>query len=426
MSTDAVVIGLGSNLNQPIKNLRQALSHLKKISGVHVENVSAIYESSAQLPAHGSESWNLNFLNAAVLLKVSQQIKPFDLLKALKSIEKKMGRVSQETWAPRDIDLDILYWENLNLNEADLKIPHKQLQSRPFALLPLLDIYPTAKIVKPRWAESWIGDKPFQTCKSAKHFWPKIVGIVNLTTDSFSDGSEKLNYNKINSLISSGVDILDLGAQSTRPGAVPVDSDLEWQRLKTALELISAAKNSDIQISIDSYKPEVLTKCLEFFEIDYINDVSGFQHAEMKQLLKSSGKKAFVMHSLSVPAKTNEFLSEEVSPVQLLTTWWSQKKMELLESGVRSEQLIFDPGIGFGKTKEQNLFILKNLNLFSSVTEELLIGHSRKSYQSLFTHREAANRDLETALITADLNLSYAQYLRVHDIETQKIALRYR
>ena len=430
MSANAVVIGLGSNLKNKVANLRLALSHIKKIPGIKVKSISAIYESSAQVPQKSLSEWNLDFLNAAVLVEVSDSVSPDQLLQNLKKIEKAMGRTTAEVWAPRIIDLDILYWEGINLNESHLKIPHVRLLDRPFALLPMLDIYPDAKIVKPSWAQGWISSKPFETCKSEKYFWPKLVGIVNVTTDSFSDGSEKLNFDKINQLMISGADIIELGAESTRPGAKPVSVETEWYNLKSALDYLSSLPKSDlkseIEIGIDSYKPSVIAKCLEYFKVDYINDVTGFHDSEMKHLLKISGRKGIVMHSLSVPPNPNELLTDDQNPVDLLSKWWQFKKLELLAFGINENQLIFDPGIGFGKTKQQNLFLLKNLDMFHTIQDDIFIGHSRKSYQSLYSNRLAESRDLETALMTADLNLAYVQYLRLHDLETQKIGLRFK
>jgi dihydropteroate synthase len=117
-------------------------------------------------------------------------------------------------------------------------------------------------------------------------------------------------------------------------------------------------------------------------------------------------------------------LSDDLNPIERLQDWWNEKVACLVELGINAEQLIFDPGIGFGKTKRQSDFILKNLSAFSKVKSEIMIGHSRKSFQTLYSDRKADQRDLETALITGKMNMAYCQYLRVHDIEAQKIAMR--
>ena len=428
MSANVVVIGLGSNLDSPVMHLRRALAEIKKISGVRVLEASSIFESEAQLPENAPTTWNKKFLNAALLIQVENR-NPLQLLTALKRIEALMGRKSSETWAPRKIDLDILYWDNLNLNEPSLKIPHPQLCVRPFALLPLLQIFPEAVIEKPDWAHEWVVTKPFNTVKSKTYFWPQMIGIINLTEDSFSDGGQFLNEDKMylqfQKLIANKVDILDLGAQSTRPQALEVDAATETKPLRVALKLLDSIRGR-YEISIDSNKPEVIEACMENFDFSFINDVMGLRNEKMRNLALISKKKVFVMHSLSVPPKLDENISEQLSPIVALESWWAEKKNELFQLGLTHDQLIFDPGIGFGKTKQQNLFILKNLQLLHSIQEDILIGHSRKSYQTLFSARDAASRDLETALTTGGLNMAYTQYLRVHDVQTQTVALRWK
>ncbi len=428
MSTDSVVIGVGSNLLSPLVNLRNALAALKALSGIRVQNVSPIYESTALVPENSPNDWKQNFLNAAILI-YCENYQPKQLLFALKQIEKKMGRNSAQVWAPRQIDLDILYWDGVEINDHEaglqLTIPHAQLSHRPFALLPLLDVFPTAKVFRPAWASGYHAHVPFETKHSLRYFWPKLVGVINVTTDSFSDGAEDLNLQKIDSFLAAKVDVIDIGAVSTRPKAGTVDPQGEWRNLKLALDLLKTKSGYDFEVSIDSSRPEIVDKCLQYYNIDYINDVTGLTNTAMQNLARESGKKVIVMHSLSVPPLANEFIAEEIDPLITLSAWWQQKKVELVNAGLTEAQLIFDPGIGFGKTKQQNLYILKNLQKLQAIQQPIFIGHSRKSYQTIYSHREAAARDLETALMTSQLNLAYCQFLRIHDLPTQQIALSF-
>ena len=428
MSTDLVVLGLGSNLNNPLNNLRKALSEIKKIQNVVVKNVSSIYESEAQVPENAPSGWNQKFLNAAVLLQVSNTT-AIELLKIIKDIEKEIGRTSSEVWAPRCIDIDILYWKDLKINKPELIVPHPRLSDRPFALLPLLQVYSNPNVYKPEWANEWLFEKPFNTVKSKKFFWPEFIGILNITDDSFSDGGEFLSEDllalRMQKLVADGATILDLGAESTRPGAKYITEDVEYTRLDFALNIFKKL-NIKSKISIDSYKPSVIEKCLVNHEIDFINDVNGLNNAKMIQLVKQSGKKTFVMHSVSIPADASKCIDSNADPIEYLQTWWLNKKSNL---DIKSQQLIFDPGIGFGKSKQQNLYILNNLIKLSEskkMTDDILIGHSRKSFQTVFSDRPASDRDLETALITQNINLAYCQYLRVHDVLANALALKVR
>ncbi|MEK6627777.1 MAG: dihydropteroate synthase [Bdellovibrionota bacterium] len=428
MRSKTVALGLGSNLRIPIENLRQVLSEIKKNQFFEVLKVSAIYESDAQLPDNSISDWNKRFLNAAVLCRISDSVRAEDLLIEIKKIETKMGRVHSEKWAPRLIDIDVLYWSSEDCNSEKINIPHLRLCERPFALLPLLEIWPdiklNLKLDLPNWTSEFVEVKPFNTIKSKKYFWPKMVGILNVSNDSFSDGGKYINseslHNQFNLLINEGADIIDIGAESTRPGAINISEFEELEKLNWAL----AELNSSRPISLDCRRANVAEQVLEKHSISYLNDVSGFAQIEMKSLLKNSGLPAFVMHSLSVPPAADLILNIEKNPCEQLVNWWELRLKELTQFGISADKLIFDPGIGFGKNKLQNLFILQHLEQFSSIKNSVMIGHSRKSFLSLFSDRPAADRDLETALVTKDLNLAYVQYLRVHNIQSQLMALR--
>lgn len=424
MRSKTVALGLGSNLQAPIENLRNALSEIKKNALFEVIAVSPIYESDALLPEKASAEWNKKFLNAAVLCRISDEVRPDDLLREIKSIENKMGRSQSERWAPRLIDIDILYWDQENYYSEKINIPHRSLFERPFALLPLLDIWPDVNFELPDWAHKWREEKPYNTQKSQKYFWPKMVGILNITKDSFSDGGRFLDADNLhchfNEFIEQGADIIDIGAESTRPGAIAVSEKEEYKNLNWALNEIK----SKVPVSLDCRNANVVSRILESYQISYLNDVTGFVEPEMKKLFLKSKLPAFVMHSLSVPPQADLILDLSINPCHQLTDWWRQRSQDLIEIGISPEKLIFDPGIGFGKTKHQNMYILRHLNELSGIKNPIMIGHSRKSFLSLLSDRPAEQRDLETALITKELNLAYVQYLRVHNIKTQVMALK--
>lgn len=430
MFNQLVALGVGSNLDSPIEYLRKALQEIKKIEQLKVKTVASIYESDAQLPEKAPAGWNLGFLNSVILCEVEDSLKPLELLYILKNIELKMGRLSKERWAPRTIDIDILYWHNLSLNHQDLVLPHPRLADRPFALLPLLEVFPDIKVGKPEWAAEWISPKPFNTVRSARFFWPQFVAVMNITTDSFSDGGQLLNaenlFNHAEKQLKAGATILDVGAESTRPKATLISSEVEFKNLKWAFEQLRPLKKKyNFKFSLDCRHSDIVRQVLDFVQVDFLNDVTGFNSKEMQKLLKTSKADAFVMHSLTIPPTVEDILPANENPFDHLIAWWNKKNAQLVAAGVPKENLVFDPGIGFGKSPEQNIFILKNLEKFSPIHEPILVGHSRKSYQKVFSDRPADQRDLETALVTHDLNKAYTQYMRVHDVETQMTALRF-
>ncbi len=433
MRNQHIVIGLGSNIEPRIDYLREALAFIKKIDSVNVLAVASIYESDAELKINAPTIWQKKYLNSAVLVEIKHiSIKNFsftDLLQEIKKIEIAMGRTSREQWAPRPIDLDLLWADGVNLDLPNLKIPHASLNERPFALLPLIELVPELKIDRPHWAHDWVAEKPFATKRSVEYVWPKLVGILNMTVDSFSDGGQYLSADQlaaqVQKLTFEGADIIDIGAESARPNAQSIDTETEFKYLKLALDTLEQAK-CQAKISIDCRRAEVLQKILEKYNVNYLNDVSGFVNTAMQEILLQSQLPAFVMHSLTVPAKSDIVINENLEPTDLLSQWWAQKVIALKNLGIDQSKLIFDPGIGFSKSKEQNFYILNNLVKFSCVEENIMIGHSRKSFLQKITDNEAHGRDLETALVTQNLNQAFVQYLRVHNVKSQKIALKYR
>ena len=436
MRSQYLILGLGSNLGQPIENLRQALSLLKNTKGFRVLNVASFYESDALVESSAPESWRKNFLNSAVLIEIdslASDSSPENILKKIKLIEKDMGRADVEKWAPRLIDIDILWMSNTHHQSALLQVPHAQLFERPFALLPALELRPELRQSWSEnlktWAHPWVDDKPFNTRISQNAFWPRLVGVLNLTEDSFSDGGRYLNADRLiekaRNLMADGAEILDLGAESTRPRAHEVSAEEELSRLQWGLGELSKA-GVQAKISVDSRRAEVLEPLLESYRIDFINDVSGFADPQMQKLLSRSNARAFVMHSLGVPPTAQTILPSAQKPQVYLLQWWHDRRKQLLAAGVEDARLIFDPGIGFGKSKFQSIEILNHLEELAEITNDVLIGHSRKSFMTVWTTHAAAERDSDTALITQNLNQAFVQYLRLHEMTSQKAALAYR
>jgi len=421
-----VALGLGSNLGNSLEYLRAALGAIRKLPGLSVLKVSSIYESDALTPENAPAEWNRSYLNAVVLVELSGSPDPVKWLKNFKGIESESGRLAGEVWAPREIDIDILYWSREPLRSPELNIPHLRLTERPFALLPLLEVWPVAgkDLALPEWSKPWASGIPFNT-KISQKVWPRIVGILNVTPDSFSDGGRWLSQEtveqQLQKFLSLSVEVVDVGAESTRPGAAVVSPQEELNRLMPVFEIL---KSSSLKISLDCRRGEVAETIVSKFIVDYLNDVSGFESTSMQKLLKDSGKKAFVMHSLGVPPSKDHVLPTDKDPFDVLTDWWIAKAEQLEGLGIRPEQLVFDPGIGFGKTAAQSFYLLKHLEQFTGIKSEIMIGHSRKSFLSAISNRPAPERDTETALVTQSLNQAYVQYLRVHDPESQKIALR--
>lgn len=244
----------------------------------------------------------------------------------------------------------------------------------------------------------------------------KLVGILNLTPDSFSDGGEFNNLKealiKTQDLITQGAHIIDIGAESTRPGAIPINHEIEWSRLEDILpKIIDLCHKNNVQVSLDSRHYQNIQKALDL-GIDIINDVTGFDDENMALIAAKSNKKLIVMHNLGVPARKDVIIDSSLDEIEEIKNWMFSKLQYLQNLGVKKENIIFDPGVGFGKNAAQSINILRNVSSFKDLDLEIFIGHSRKS----FLGGDIKDRDLQTIKTSKDLIRQGVGYLRVHDI----------
>ncbi|HBF87630.1 MAG TPA: dihydropteroate synthase [Bacteroidales bacterium] len=252
---------------------------------------------------------------------------------------------------------------------------------------------------------------------------PRIMGILNLTPDSFFDGgkykNEKQIANRIENIISEGADIIDLGAVSTRPGANLLNYDEELHRLDFALNFIQKYFKQII-VSVDTFRADVAQKVVADFEVDIINDISGgTMDKNMYETVAKLNVPYIMMHIQGTPA-IMQVAPNYQDVVKEIITFFVEKVEKLKKLGVND--IIIDPGFGFGKTLEHNYIILKNLTLFKMLELPILVGLSRKSmiYKLLSLSPEDVLPE-SLALNSLALN-NGANILRVHDVkETQRM-----
>ena len=420
-----VVIGAGTNLGDRAHRLRRAVSLLSLGPDPVLRDVrvSRVYGSPALLPEGAPRSWDLPFLNLAVSGRTA--LAPRELLAELKAIEARMGRAPSERWAPRAIDLDILAWEGVALDEPGLSIPHPGLTARPFALLPLVDLAPALEVGgKPAaaWAEA-LGEASARPDDRATRgvVSPRVMGIVNVTPDSFSDGGSSLDPARAVAhalrLADEGAAVVDLGAESTRPGAREVSAEEEWKRLAPVLhDLVPALRASrpETDLSVDTRHAATAERAIEA-GVAWINDVSGLGDPRMVAIARSSRARFVFMHSLTVPADRDVVLADGCDPVAEVLEWGRRRLAELEDAGIDRDRLVFDPGVGFGKNATHSLSLLRDARRFLSLPVPVLYGHSRKSCFNGLTPRPFAERDPETLAASIHLAREGADYVRVHD-----------
>lgn len=224
--------------------------------------------------------------------------------------------------------------------------------------------------------------------------------------------------------MAAGASVIDVGAESTRPGATPLSAGEEWDRLAPLLpELLARCKGGGVEVSVDTRHAKTAERALAL-GADWINDVSGLADPAMRAVVRDASCSIVVMHSLSIPADKARVLPEDAEPVAEVLAWWQLRKAELAGTGIAPERLIFDPGIGFGKTAQQSLALLRGVVRLQAEGTPLLIGHSRKSFLSAFTEAPAGSRDLETAVVSGWLARQGVTYLRVHALAENALALQ--
>ncbi len=250
----------------------------------------------------------------------------------------------------------------------------------------------------------------------------KFVGILNLTLNSFSDGGEFYYFEdaikQLNTLISDGADIIDIGAESTKPGSIEVSATDQLKQLEPILKYIQK-NNIKTPISIDTRNAEVAKKCIKL-GATIINDVSGLEFDfEMVNILANHPEiKIIIQHSKGNP----ETMQDNPTYNNLMDEIFISLKEKInfaISKGIKKENIIVDPGIGFGKTKENNFEILKRWQELKQLGCPIMIGLSRKSLLSL---PEATNeeKDMYSLALSTQLIQDNIDYLRIHNVKTHK------
>ena len=245
---------------------------------------------------------------------------------------------------------------------------------------------------------------------------PKVMGIVNVTPDSFSDGSQHGNLTSAlkhcELLLKQGADILDIGGESTRPGAQEVSLKEELQRI---LPVVKEAVRLDVPISVDTYKPKVMQAVLEA-GADIINDIWALrQKGALDVIAKHGGCGVCLMHMHAQPLDMQVYPMEGLA-VPTVVAFLLERVQAILALGVSKERIALDPGVGFGKTVAQNFELLAHQKQLSALGYPSLVGWSRKSSLGAVTGCEVGERlvpSVAAALLAVERG---AQLVRVHDV----------
>jgi len=257
-----------------------------------------------------------------------------------------------------------------------------------------------------------IGNKTFYTTESY------LIGILNITPDSFSDGGRYKTIDqalfRTEEMIAQGAAILDIGGESTRPGYIPISAEEELSRI---IPVITAVKSRfDIPISVDTYKSAVAKEAIKS-GADLINDIWGLKYdSTMAQVIAQANIPCCLMHNRT-DNHYNDFLPDVIADIEDTLTLAEK-------AGINHDRILLDPGIGFGKTYEQNLLLLKEAHRFKQFDLPLLLGTSRKSVIGLALDLPKDQREEGTIATTLWGRMQGFMFFRVHNVESNYRALK--
>lgn len=453
-----VVIAIGSNVGDRLCNFNEALQLMKKL-GVNITRHGCLYETE---PAYVTDQ--PRFLNSAV--RGVTKLGPHELLGMLKKIEKDMGRTNGIRYGPRPIDLDILFYGRFSIQSDILTVPHERIWERPFVVAPLLDLLGSSvesdtvacwhslskqpnglfETWEKLGGESLIGKGgmkrvlPIGNCLWDWSLKTSVMGILNLTPDSFSDGgkfqSVEAAVSQVRSMISEGADMIDIGAQSTRPMATKISAEKELERLIPVLEAVLAMPEMEGKlISVDTFYSKVASEAVSK-GAHIVNDVSAGQlDPDMYKVVAGLKVPYVAMHMRGDPSTMQNEENLQYNDVckQVASELYSKVRDAEL-SGIPAWRIIIDPGIGFSKKTEHNLDILLGLSTIrkdiakkslAASHAPILIGPSRKRFLGEICNRPSAvERDPATiASITAGV-LGGANIVRVHNLRDNLDAVK--
>jgi len=299
---------------------------------------------------------------------------------------------------------------------SQLKKITEKLRRQPFKLAKLADLI--EENIDFRLQPVQIKETTFDFTK------PYIVGVLNLTTNSFSDGGEFFEFDKaclqLLKLIEDGADIIELGAESTKPSSSPVSADIQLEKLLPMLDFIKE-KNIITPISIDTRSAEVAEACINA-GADIINDVSGLEYDEkMVKVAAKSNVKVIIQHSKGEP-KTMQNAPEYENLMDEIFLSLRKKIEFAIEMGVKKENIIIDAGIGFGKTREHNFEIIRRIEELFSLKCPIMLGVSRKR---LLGMPEETNeiKDVFTLALNAIVITNNVNFIRVHNVALHRMLI---
>ena len=431
-------VALGSNVGNRQQQLCAAWRRVQDTLG-RVVATSPLYETAAAYVTDQP-----SFLNAVVAVETA--LPPLQALAKLKAAERDLGRQVRYRNGPREVDLDLLYLGDEQFHGDALTLPHPRIHERDFVLRPLracrsqiaAGAYGLVDAaLKKRWGAEYLSE---DIDGEERRVWSSlgamvetghktsVMGVLNCTPDSFSDGGVNVDVDaalrSAEAMIENGVDYLDVGGESTRPGSTPPSLNEELDRVLPLVERLTQFK---VPVSVDTRRSEVALAARDAGAA-CTNDVSGGAYdADMLRALADDDQQRGVvlMHMRGEPGTMNQLASYE-DVVAEVSVELRERVTAALDAGICPWRVVVDPGIGFAKNTEHNVALLRNLAQFKRNLGNLpvLIGASRKRFLGeLAGEADASKRDAATAGACVAC-APHADVVRVHDVRTAVQALK--
>ena len=250
------------------------------------------------------------------------------------------------------------------------------------------------------------------------------MGIVNVTPDSFSDGGQFLQRDAAIEqglrLVEEGADILDVGGESTRPASEPVSEEEELRRVIPVIERL--AQRTSLPISVDTFKSAVAGQALQA-GARIVNDISGLRFdRNMVDVCRNAGCGIVCMHMQGTP-QTMQVDPQYVDVVAEICDFFAERLQTLTNAGIPASRVVFDPGVGFGKTAQHNIQILSSIQRFQAIGRPVLIGHSRKGFLQKVIGRTVDERLFGTIGVSVSLANQQTDIIRIHDVAANRDAI---
>ena len=310
-------------------------------------------------------------------------------------------------------------WENFLENSEDIIISEESVDNYISQLEKI-----SKKLSLQPFGLKILGEKLSGFCKIVKNNKTQVVGILNLTTNSFSDGGEFYEFDRaiehLAMMIQDGVDIIDIGAESTKPYSTPVTAEKQLEKLLPILEYVNK-NNIKTPISIDTRSSLVAEECLKL-GVSIINDVSGFDYDSlMADVIAKYNAKVIIQHSKGTP----ENMQDKPVYENLMDEIYLGLKNKIdfaISKGIKRENIIIDPGIGFGKSRENNFEIIARIEELYGLECPVMLGISRKSLLNMKDEDNLTKDIFTTALNTLAVDKK-VDFIRVHNVKLSKMLI---